>query len=160
MLLVVDANVLIDYANAERGVLALAARHLGPLMVARDVLDEVDQLDQMGCEELGIGVVEPTAEQLAEAGAGKERGLSFPDRVCLIVARDRGCTCVSNDGALLRACASAGVPTMRGLALMIELVWAGRMAAAQAISVATRISAGNPWVSAAVVAEFVRKVGR
>lgn len=30
MLLVVDANVLIDYANAERGVLALAARHLGP----------------------------------------------------------------------------------------------------------------------------------
>lgn len=46
MLLVVDANVLIDYAKADESVLALVVRHVGPVYVPRDVLDEVDQVDE------------------------------------------------------------------------------------------------------------------
>jgi hypothetical protein len=67
----------------------------------------VEQLDEAACAELGLVVVDGTLEQLTEAGAGTGR-LSFEDRVCLILARDNGWTCVSNDGRLRRECEAAG----------------------------------------------------
>ncbi len=108
MLLLVDANVLIDYAKTGPTVFTLVARHLGPVHVPRDVLGEVDQLDEDACDRLGLVLVEGTLEQILEAGAGAG-GLSFPDWMCLILARDQGWTCVTNDGRLRRACAEASV---------------------------------------------------
>jgi hypothetical protein len=108
MLLLVDANVLIDFALTDRTVLAVVVRHVGVAHVPRDVLAEVEQLDEAACAELGLVVVDGTLEQLTEAGAGTGR-LSFEDRVCLILARDNGWTCVSNDGRLRRECEAAGV---------------------------------------------------
>ena len=89
MLLLVDANVLIDYANTDPTVLSLVARHLGPVHVPRDVLDEVRQLDEEACDRLGLLVVEGTLGQLLEAGAAGG-ALSFADWMCLILARRRG----------------------------------------------------------------------
>ena len=42
MLLIVDANVLIDYLKTDSSILALAARHLGVIRVASVILDEVE----------------------------------------------------------------------------------------------------------------------
>lgn len=97
--LVIDANVLIDYATTDESVLALAARHFGRFIVPLPVLDEVELLDAVAYERLGIEVVEPTLEQLLEAGAERGR-LSFEDRLCLVVARDAGWLCVTNDRRL------------------------------------------------------------
>lgn len=102
MLLVVDANVLIDYAEADESVLALVVRHIGPVFVPRDVLDEVDQFDEDTCTRLGLQIAEGSLEQLLEAGAGGG-GLSFQDWMCLILARDNGWVCVTNDGRLRSA---------------------------------------------------------
>jgi hypothetical protein len=65
MLLLVDANVLIDFAHADRSVLALVANHVGAVHVPRDVLAEVDQLDAAACAALGLVLVDGTLEQLA-----------------------------------------------------------------------------------------------
>ena len=102
--LIADANVLIDYVNSDVSVLALLAQHAGPLYVATPVLEKVEGLDRSECERLGMVVIEPTLDQLLEAGQARGR-LAFDDRVCLILARDRAWSCVTNDKALRRACA-------------------------------------------------------
>jgi len=158
MLLLVDANVLIDYANTDPTVLALVARHLGPVHVPKDVVDEVAQFDEDTCDRLGLVVVEGTLEQVLEAGAGGG-GLSFPDWMCLILARDEGWTCVTNDGRLRRACSDEGVEVLWGLQLMVKLVAAGELADGDAIAVADAIGATNPWVSQRVITRFREQVG-
>ncbi|MEZ5333629.1 MAG: PIN domain-containing protein [Thermoanaerobaculia bacterium] len=157
MLLLVDANVLIDFVLADRRVLALVAAQLGAVHVPRDVLDEVDQLDEAACAELGLVVVDATVAQLLEAGASRGR-LSFADRVCLVLARDHGWTCVTNDGRLRRTCEAGGVSVMWGLQLLLALLETGVMDPASAIAVATAIGRTNPRMSPAVVQAFVRKV--
>lgn len=87
-LLVVDANVLIDFAKADVSALGLVVRHLGPVYVPGDVPDEVRQLDDDGCTRLGLATVDGTLEQPAETGAMRG-GLSFAHRVCLTRGRAR-----------------------------------------------------------------------
>lgn len=159
MLLVVDANVLIDFAKADLSVLALVVRHLGPVHVPRDVLDEVHQLDEDACTRLGLAIIDGTLEQLGEAGAMRG-GLSFADRMCLILARDSGWICVSNDGRLRRTCGEVGVEVRWGLQLLLDLVAAGGMEADGAIEVAEAIAAVNPWIGAEVIARFKEQLGK
>ena len=55
---IADANVLIDYAKASPAILGLVAQPVGPVYVAADVLQEVEQLDEAQCLALGLQVVE------------------------------------------------------------------------------------------------------
>lgn len=156
LLLLVDANVLIDFATTDREVLALVVQHIGAVHVPRDVLDEVEQLDEATCADLGLVVVEGTLDQLAEAG-GRRGRLSFADRVCLILARDNGWTCVTNDGRLRRECETAGVPVKWGLQLLLALVDCGAMTPDAAVLVAEAVGRTNPHMKPEVVVEFARK---
>ena len=161
MLLVVDANVLIDFARSDPTVLTLVAEHVGTVHVLRDVLDEVDQLDEADCGRLGLRVVDGTMQQLLDAGArhGARHGaLSFEDWLCLIVARDAGWTCVPNDGRLRRECGQAGVPTRWGLQLLLDIVAVSALSVVEATRIAETISKNNPWISASVIAEFRKKL--
>jgi predicted nucleic acid-binding protein len=142
--LVTDANALIDYASTDESVLALASRHLGPVIVPSPVLDEVMQLDIPDCERLGIRVLDPTLQQLLEA-ASQRGALSFEDRVCLIVARDGGWSCVTSDRRLRAACDALAVPVLWSLELVTMLVDAGELSADHAISIAEELHAISPW---------------
>ena len=51
--LLLDANVVIDYAISDLGVLGLVARHIGHVHVVRSVLDEVEQIQEADCGRLG-----------------------------------------------------------------------------------------------------------
>lgn len=156
--LVIDANVLIDYAATDESVLALAARHLGRLIVPLPVPDEVEQLDAVACERLGIEVVEPTLEQLLEAGAERGR-LSFEDRLCLVVARDAGWQCVTNDRRLRAACRAASVPVMWSLELLLELVHLGQFPTDQALAIAVELNRVSPrHITSDIVADFRRHI--
>jgi predicted nucleic acid-binding protein len=156
--LVTDANVLIDYAATDESVLALAARHLGRLIVPLPVLDEVEQLDVAACERLGIDVVEPTLAQLLEAGAERGR-LSFEDRLCLVVARDAGWRCVTNDRRLRAACDTASVPVMWSLELLLELVLAGQFPRDHALAIAEDLHRISPrHITSDIVAGFSRRI--
>lgn len=156
--LVVDANVLIDYANTDVSILTLVAGHLAKVHVPMPVLEKVDQLDATECARVGLVVVLPAIEQILEAGACRG-GLAFDDRVCLILARDHRWTCMTNDRALRRACREAGIPAVWGLAPMLDLVRGGALDAVAAAEVARRIHHSNPrFVTTEIVDTFERKL--
>ena len=156
--LVIDANVLVDYQAADLAILALVNRHVGVVHILTTMLAEVEGFDESDCERLGFRVVEPTFAQVAEAAAPAGR-LSFQDRTCLLVCRDHGWTCVSNDRALRKACESDGIEVVWGLELMLELVRHGHLPAEHASEAAERIHLANPvFVSSAILAAFRMKL--
>lgn len=156
--LVVDANVLVDYQAADLEILALVNRYVGSVHILTTILVEVEGLDEADCERLGFRVVEPTFAQVAEAASAAGR-LSFPDRTCLLVCRDRGWKCVSNDRALRKACESDGIAVIWGLELMLELVRDGHLRAEDASAAAERIHLANPvYVNSTILAAFRRKL--
>lgn len=110
------------------------------------------------CQAIGLTVVEGSLVQLTEAS---QRGgpLSFEDKLCLILARDNGWTCLSNDGPLRNACKAQGVSVVWGLEIMLQLVKAGHVSAAKAIEVAQSIHSINPlYITQKIVDAFRRKV--
>jgi predicted nucleic acid-binding protein len=141
--LLVDANVLIDYLEGDLLVLQSVTRHLGRVYVPSVVLDEVQRVDERICDQLGIEVVEPSLDQILQAAAGGGR-LSFEDRVCCLMARELGWTCVTNDSSLRRECLSQGVKVLWGLQLMVRLVAAGHLVPEEALAIAQRIQRSNP----------------
>ena len=159
MLLIVDANVLIDYANTDPGVLKLVTSHIAPVHVPSVVLDEVDQLTIEDCSDLGIIIVDEPVDILLSA-AEKRGALSFEDHVCLLLAKERNWTCVSNDKPLHRACTDEEVPVMRGLRLMIDLVGAEQLNKEGALDIAEQIQQSNPkHITAEIIEEFRKKIG-
>lgn len=160
-LLLVDADVLIDYVVADVTILGRVARHVGSVYVVRSVLSEVEGLDAGDCERLGLEIVEPSVDQLIEAGADSRGRLSFNDRLSLIVAAEAGWTCVSNDRALRKACAGRRVPVWWGLQLMLELVRAGELDREVALEVAWAIHESNRLhITREIVERFRRELPR
>ncbi|HEX9045315.1 MAG TPA: hypothetical protein VF802_09840 [Candidatus Limnocylindrales bacterium] len=151
--LVGDANVLIDFAEANEAVLALIVQHVARLIVPTPVLAEVDILDEPKCVALGVEVVEPTLAQMREAAA-PHPALSFADQICLIVARDAGATCLTNDGPLGEECEANCVPRMRGLRPLLALVECGALPLSVAIGTVERIRAANSYITPAIVEDF------
>ncbi len=144
---VLDASVLIDYAKADVSILALAARHLGTVVIPAPVLQEVDQLNSEECGRLDLRVEQPTTDQLLEAGSTTGR-LSFQDWLCLMVARDQKGICITNEKPLRTACTRAGVSVLWGLELMLELLQARQLSAEDAVEIAQAIHRSNPFITA------------
>ena len=141
--LLADADVLIDYRDSELTVLKLVAQHVGRVAVIPPVLDEVHGLTAGLCARLDIEVIEVETEQMLQA-AEVESSVSFNDRLCMVVCRDEGWTCVTNDGALRRLCKRHGVKSRYGLGLMVDLTAVGVLPRGQAVAVARKIQASNP----------------
>ena len=160
--LLVDSNVLIDYQRSDLSVITLVTRHVGDVCVHTVVLDEVDGLDEADLLDLGVRVVEPDhghLEAAREARAGRP-GLSLADGLCVVLARESGWECVTNDRALRRVCTSAGVSVRWGLELMVGLVECQALGADEAAEIAGAIHEANPFhVGKEVVERFVAKLG-
>lgn len=139
-----DADVLIDYRESGLSILRLVTRHVGRVAVIPSVLEEVRGVTAAECRHLGIQVVKVETSRMLQA-AKIESGVSFNDRLCLVVCRDEGWTCVTNDSALRRLCNRHGVETRYGLRLMVDLVAAGVLTQRRAITVARRMQASNPF---------------
>jgi hypothetical protein len=155
--LVLDASVLIDFCDGDRELIGLIAARIGPVVVPTPVLGEVGALDEPDCQDLGLQLLEPTFGQMSEAANGRG-ALSFYDWLCLIVARDAGWTCVTNDGALLRTCREQGVSTMRGLRPVLMIVEAGEIDHRRAVAFVRVVRQANPYINAEVVSAFVREL--
>jgi rRNA-processing protein FCF1 len=156
-LLILDACILIDFCEADASVLTVFSRHLGAIHVAATVLDEVEQLDESQAAALGLNVVDPSLDQLTASSVKRGR-LSAADHLCLVLARDNGWTCVSNDKALRTACTAEGVPVLWGLEVIALTVEAGLLSIDEAERVAWRINDSNPFITKALVASFVAKL--
>ena len=158
--LLADADVFIDYRESDLGILNLVTRHVGRLAIVSSVLEEVRGVTATECARLGVEVVEVETDRMLLA-AEVESGVSFNDRLCLVVCQDEGWTCVTNDGALRRLCKRHGVKTCYGLGLMVDLVAAGVLTRRQAMSVAGRIQVANPFhINKRVLTRFVDALNR
>ncbi len=158
--LLADANVIIDFCKAERSMLTLISTHIGRIHVLTPVAaDEVVHLVEHEYAELGMVLVEPELGHLLAAGQ-KQGRLSFNDRLCLIVARERGWTCLTNDVPLRRECEAQGVLVMWGLESLALLVENNKLAPGDAKAVATQIHFVNPLhINEAVIDRFLRRIG-
>ena len=159
-LFIVDACVLIDFTKTDPTLLKLIVAHVGLIHVPSPVLAEVKQLDQSTAASLGLRIVDPDLETAMQA-ASLVGPLSFQDRLCLMMAKASGWTCVSNDGYLRRACEIDGVPTLWGLELLLGLVAAGGLPRNHAEEAGWAIHRSNPkFVTKKVVQTFMQKLAR
>jgi len=61
--MIMDACVLIDFIKAERAILELMVKHVGPLYVTSPVVDEINEIDDENeLTALGLVIVEPEIE--------------------------------------------------------------------------------------------------
>ena len=156
--LVADANVLIDYTESDRSVLALISRHIATIHVPSPVLEEVRKLSEKDAAGLGIVVVEPTLDQVLKAQAG-EGQTSFQDRLCFVIARDASWSVLTNDTALRKACGSANISCLWGMEAMAILVETKHLSAARAMVVAEKVAHINPFITGSILERFRTRIG-
>jgi len=155
--LLLDACVVIDFAECGVEVLALASQHVGQIHVAVPALAEVRSVQ---FEAATITAIEPSVEELEEAAPGGG-GLSFADRVTLVTARRRGLVVVTSDRALRRACLASGVEVSWSLEILLALVSVGALPSESAAQAAHGIHGRNPWhVDRTVLTAFLEKLAR
>jgi len=158
-LLLMDANVLIDFCDSDRTVIPLISKHVGRVHVPMPILlEEVEQFKDFDWTELGIVGAEPSLDLVTQA-AQRRAGLSFHDHLCLLLARDNGWTCVTNDGRLRRECGAEDVAILWGLEVVALLVETGGLAISAAETVGRAIRAANPrFITAQVLDRFLKRI--
>lgn len=110
--LIMDANTLTDYLQTDSTILKLISTYIGPVTIPSPIFDEVKLLTESDCVNLGLRVIEPSLEQVVFEAVSKRGRLSFPDHLCLIIARaTEWISCVTDDVALRNSCVNEGVPT-------------------------------------------------
>lgn len=157
--LIFDANILIDFFNCDRTVIRLISRHVGQIFLATPVLNEIEQIDESDCSELGITLVEPELEHLMLASEDKGP-LSFQDKLCLILAKEHGLTCVTNDIPLRKKCESEGVTLIWGIELICILVESNGIPVDQAKDIILEIQKNNPkYITDNIVQSAFKRLG-
>ena len=158
--LLVDADVFIDYRDSDLEVLKLIGQHVGRVAVLAPVLDAVHGVTRADCRSLSVSVVEVATSRLLRAGS-VDTDVSFNDRLCFVTCREEGWTCVTNDPALRRLCERRGVRARVGLRLLVDVVAAGAVAPQRATAIAHRMQESNPLhVNERVIARFKNELGR
>ncbi|HHU87295.1 MAG TPA: PIN domain-containing protein [Peptococcaceae bacterium] len=158
-ILILDANTLIDYLECDRTIIKLICRYVGQIYLATPVLNEINEIDEDGCIEIGIKLLGPELEQVMSAAARKGP-LSFQDNLCLILAKEHGLTCVTNDKALRRACELQGVPLIWGIELICILVESGGLPVKHAQNIILTIQRNNPkYITDSIVKSAFKRLG-
>jgi len=110
-----DANILIDYARADKKIIGLIIKYLYKIRVPLPVWEEVNDLSDEEAAILGIDIIEPSIAQIYEAANMFGGGLSDEDHICFIIARDEKAICATNEKPLRRKCKDSGIEVLWGL---------------------------------------------
>ncbi|MCC2606794.1 hypothetical protein [Planctobacterium marinum] len=158
MPVITDANVLIDYADADITMLALYSEKIERVIIPSVILDEVDQLTHDDCLQYGFEIIDEELEILSEASNAQHGPLSFQDKVCLYLAKSiGGVTCITNEKALLKFCEEDNIPTKRGLRLLLELAEHSHISRDDAIGMVYAINEYNPLhIHQGVIDDFIQ----
>jgi len=155
--IVSDANVLIDYVKANKKILHLAVKHLCEIYIPVPILKEVKDISRGDLEKLGINIFEPTIDQLVQA-AQKPFGVSFEDQLCLLIAKENGWVCATNDKQLRVQCEAGNVEVIWGLDIMLRLNKQGFLERAEATKTAEKISEINRYIGKEIIRQFIGKL--
>ena len=154
---IIDANVLIDYCNADLEVLELFSLKVGPVYVAADVLNEVDQLSRSAAKKRRLIIIDPDLDLLLGA-AKRLPGLSFEDTLTLLIARENQLCCITAEKPLRRHCQNMGIHVLWGLEPMKFLVDGGHLPAIRALTVAKAIHETNPFITIDILNRFTDQI--
>ncbi len=157
--LLLDANILIDYAKADINLLDCFCKFIGELNVITTILNEVrDISDRNELTKLGVQILEPEPEDLAQIGTQRGK-LSFQDHLCLVVAKREEFIFVTNDKELRSECEANGIEVMWGLELLLELYRAEGITESAAQEIAEKIRKCNPLhINKMVINDFKTKL--
>lgn len=158
-LLILDANVLIDFCKSDKTIIKLICDYVGQIYLATPILDEINDINEDECIAFGIKLVEPELDQLIQA-AGKKGSLSFQDKLCMIIAKQSGWICVTNDKPLRKMCEQEGIPLFWGIELICILVESGGLLASQARGIILDIQKLNPkYITDSIVKRAFKRLG-
>ncbi|ACV64573.1 hypothetical protein Dtox_3878 [Desulfofarcimen acetoxidans DSM 771] len=133
--------------------------YVGQIYLATPVLYEINEIDEGDCVELGIILVEPELWQVMIA-AEKKGPLSFQDNLCLILAKEHGWACVTNDKPLRQKCEIEGVPIIWGIELICILVQSGGLPVEHARDIIVEIQKINPkYITDNIVEKAFKRLG-
>ena len=157
-IIISDACVLIDYCRTNKKILRLVSRHIWRVYVLRPVFTEVNELDEPTADRLGIKIIEPELTHIQEAGK-RGGGLSRTDRLCVLVAKDKGWICWTNDIGLRKLCRKENIQVYWGLEAMIFLCRLGHITKEDAIETARQIHKINKkHITEEIIDRFINKI--
>jgi len=142
---IIDAVALIDFLDGDPALLPIISRHLGRIWIATTTLDEVEQVKEGDCAELGMFLVQPSIQQLSEASVyAEDTALSISDAITLVLARDNNLILITNDVALRKESMKSGINVLWSLETIIYLVEKKCLSYEEALEIARRIHLANP----------------
>jgi hypothetical protein len=157
--IIADSCVLIDIYKQEPSLLSEISQNIGSILIPLPLFDEVIQLTEEICESLGLTIYEPEIEHLL-AAAKRIGGLSFGDRLCLLICAEKHCTLYTNDKSLRNAALSRDIDVRWGLELFHALVTQRIIDRKKAIQFATNICNAFPFPPSRrerILREFISK---
>jgi len=155
-----DANILIDYAKANKKIIGLIAKHLYRIRVPLPVWEEVNDLSDEEAVILGINIIEPSIAQIYEAANIHGGGLSDEDNMCFIIARDEKAICATNEKPLRRKCEDNNIEVLWGLEMMGQLCEAGKITSNLAEKVTRKIAQENITITEDIIIRFIERITR
>jgi predicted nucleic acid-binding protein len=155
---IVDANVLIDYADSDLQILSSLSQHIGRVHVARSTFEKVRQLTEAAVKEHNLLIQTPDFATVA--AASQVRGsLAYDDRETLLLASKHGWACVTNDKPLRVACEAESIVCLWGLEPMKLLVERRLISGTKALAVARKIQETNPkFITGTIVGRFEQQI--
>jgi len=159
-IVICDANILIDYAMADKKIIGLATKHLYEIGVPLPVWGEVKDLSDEDAKNLGLHIVEPSLAQTYEAANMFGGGLSDEDNMCFVMARDEKAICATNEKPLRKKCENNKIDVLWGLEIMVELCEKGKLTINTAEKIAKRISQENITITTEIVNRFKERINK
>ena len=153
-----DANILIDFAKANKNIIGLVTEHLYDVWVPLSVWGEVENLSNRDAKELGLIITEPSLAQTYEAANMYGGGLSDEDHICFIMARDEKAICATNEKPLRKKCTDNNIEVLWGLEMMRELCDKEKISFDVAEKTARKIASHNPTITEAIVVRFLKGI--
>lgn len=143
-----DANILIDYIDADEDILRKLVTYWGTVYVPDRVLMEVHGFTEARAVELGLTIIESPLQ------LEKHPALSVQDSICLHFAIQEGWTCITNDKRLRRECQNNGGSVIWCFEMLNLLVEASQITKEQALEIAEKITKTNPSIPPSVLVFF------
>jgi len=154
-----DASVLIDYIKAERSILKLIKKHIGPIYAVTPAAEEVKDVKNISeLTRLGVTIIEPNIYD-AFSATKMIGSTSYQDNLTMLAAKRWGYICVTNDKPLRNLCEKNNVKIYWGLELLIKVNQSGGISKEEAIQIANAIHQNNPkHISKKILFEFTNKI--
>ncbi len=149
---VCDANILIDLAAVDEGIIRQMAHCWKAVYIPDVVLHEVKALSEKKAKELGLIIIETPLD------LPRNPRLSFQDRACLYFVQKEQWVCLTNDKVLRITCQEAGGQVIWGLELLLILVKVKVISPQRAPTAARKIHSINQAITTSLLLDFEKKL--